>query len=80
MDASAPVHKGWNARAAAMQAKLSSLGLAGVLAYGLLNTIYYTAAFFTLWVYVVKVPRGEHIQRMGWDRKFSGVILSHNAG
>ena len=51
--------KGWNARAAAMKRQLGSLGLAGVLAYGLLNTAYYTVAFFTIWVYVAKVPRGN---------------------
>lgn len=44
-----------------MQARLQSLGLAGVLAYGLLNTLYYTSVFFTLWVYIVKVPRGVHM-------------------
>ena len=50
---------GWTERGAAMKAKLQSLGLAGVLAYGILNTIYYTAAFYTIWVYVAKVPRGK---------------------
>lgn len=50
--------QGWNARAAAMKAQLKSLGLAGLLAYGILNTVYYTAAFYTVWMYVAKVPRG----------------------
>ena len=52
------VAQGWSGRAAAMKAKLQSLGFAGVLAYGILNTLYYTAAFYTIWVYVAKVPRG----------------------
>ena len=54
----APAAVGWGARAAAIKAQLQSLGLAGVLAYGILNTVYYTAAFFSIWVYVAKVPRG----------------------
>lgn len=59
MESSAPpAPQGWNGRAAAMKSKLQSLGFAGVLAYGILNTLYYTAAFYTIWVYVAKVPRG----------------------
>lgn len=38
--------------------QLKSLGLAGVVAYGLLNTLYYTAAFMFVWLYVAKVPTG----------------------
>ena len=46
------------AGAAGIRQKLASLGLAGVVAYGLLNTAYYTAAFFFIWRYVARVPRG----------------------
>jgi len=38
--------------------KLRELGLAGVVAYGLLNTVYYTATFLFVWLYVAKVPQG----------------------
>ncbi|KAF5836242.1 hypothetical protein DUNSADRAFT_6254 [Dunaliella salina] len=38
--------------------KLRSLGLAGVVAYGLLNTLYYTASFLLVWTLVAKVPQG----------------------
>lgn len=38
--------------------RLAGLGLAGVVAYGLLNTLYYTAAFYFVWNYVAHVPRG----------------------
>lgn len=39
--------------------KLREYGLSGLLAYGLLNTIYYTATFWWMWTQVYKVPRGE---------------------
>lgn len=39
--------------------RLADLGLAGVGAYGLFNTVYYTAAFYFVWAYVVRVPRGQ---------------------
>lgn len=38
--------------------RLEGLGLAGVVAYGILNTLYYIAAFFFVWKYVARVPRG----------------------
>lgn len=41
-----------------LTAKLRSLGLAGVVAYGLLNTLYYTASFLLVWTLVAKVPQG----------------------
>jgi hypothetical protein len=43
----------------ALKQQLQSLGLAGVLAYGILNTVYYTAAFSSIWVWGMGAPRGE---------------------
>ena len=37
---------------------LQAYGAAGMLAYGLLNTIYYSGAFLFIWLYVSPVPRG----------------------
>ena len=53
-----PLLSGHN-RLSALTGQLQSLGLAGVLAYGILNTVYYTAAFFSIWVWAVGAPRGE---------------------
>ena len=39
--------------------QLKAVGLAGVVAYGLLNTLYYTTAFGLAWVFIAAVPRGE---------------------
>ena len=50
-------------RLAALRRQLQSLGLAGVLAYGLLNTLYYTTAFVSIWVWAVGAPRGEPVAR-----------------
>jgi hypothetical protein len=41
-----------------LRERLAGLGVAGVVAYGLLNTLYYTAAFYFVWTYVARVPRG----------------------
>lgn len=41
-----------------LKKQLASLGVAGLVAYGMLNTLYYTAAFYLVWRYVAKVPRG----------------------
>lgn len=38
--------------------KIQALGIAGVAAYGLFNTLYYTCAFLFVGVYVAKVPSG----------------------
>ncbi|KAK9806129.1 hypothetical protein WJX72_002662 [[Myrmecia] bisecta] len=46
------------AAAPSFRQRLRSLGLAGVLAYGIFNTLYYVSAFTFIWVYVVKIPRG----------------------
>ncbi|KAJ4906861.1 Uncharacterized protein Rs2_10519 [Raphanus sativus] len=36
--------------------KLKRYGLSGILSYGLLNTVYYTAAFLLVWFYVAPAP------------------------
>lgn len=41
-----------------LAAKLRSFGAAGVLAYGLFNTVYYTGAFLFVWLYVAPSPGG----------------------
>jgi hypothetical protein len=41
-----------------LQAQLQALGVAGVLAYGVLNTAYYTSAFLFFWTQVACVPPG----------------------
>ena len=37
---------------------LRRYGLAGVLSYGILNTLWYAFSFATAWLYVAQVPRG----------------------
>lgn len=44
--------------AALLRDRLKRYGLAGLLAYGLLNTAYYSCMFLFVWVYVAKVPPG----------------------
>jgi len=41
-----------------LREQLAGLGAAGVVAYGILNTAYYTAAFYLIWCHVARVPRG----------------------
>lgn len=41
-----------------LQQQIKAFGLAGVVAYGLFNTLYYTAAFLIIWTKVLKVPSG----------------------
>ncbi|CAN7115743.1 unnamed protein product [Brassica rapa subsp. narinosa] len=36
--------------------KLKRYGLSGILSYGLLNTVYYSAAFLLVWFYVAPAP------------------------
>jgi len=55
-----------------MQQQLSRYGLAGMLAYGLLNTLYYSCTFLFVWVCVVKVPTGLGLA--GAARKFLEVF------
>jgi hypothetical protein len=38
---------------------LKTYGLAGIIAYGLLNTVYYTVMFTYMWTNIFKVPRGK---------------------
>lgn len=42
-----------------VQERLKALGLAGLVSYGLFNTLYYTIAFTFIWHYVAKVPSGR---------------------
>ena len=37
---------------------LRRYGLAGVLSYGILNTLWYASSFATAWLYVAQVPKG----------------------
>lgn len=56
-----PTRAFWQAnreKAARLAAELRTHGTAGVLAYGLLNTAYYSTAFVVVWTYVLKVPAG----------------------
>jgi hypothetical protein len=45
-----------------LREQLQRYGLAGLLAYGLLNTAYYSCTFLFVWVYVAKVPHGLGLQ------------------
>jgi len=51
--------KSWMAESRRLRARLNSYGVSGLLAYGLLNTIYYTMGFLVVWLYLAKVPRGQ---------------------
>jgi len=64
--------KSWMAESRRLRARLNSYGVSGLLAYGLLNTIYYTMGFLVVWLYLAKVPRG-----LGWSevtKQFSIVM------
>jgi len=50
--------KGGDGKCGTPQEVLKQYGLAGVISYGVLNTLYYTCAFLSVWIYVAKVPRG----------------------
>jgi hypothetical protein len=41
--------------------KLASAGLAGLVAYGLSNTIYYSVAFLVAWITMSHAPRGQGV-------------------
>ena len=41
-----------------LREKLAGLGIAGILAYGLLNTLYYTVAFLFFYLCIIHPPRG----------------------
>ena len=57
-DVAAELHAKLSYRSKDWKARLREYGLSGVLAYGMLNTIYYTATFWYMWTHVYKVPRG----------------------
>jgi len=59
-------------------AKLQAYGLAGVVAYGLLNTLYYSCTFLFCWFYVAKVPQGQGLA--GAAKAFLGVFATVWAG
>ncbi|GMH33367.1 hypothetical protein BSKO_01201 [Bryopsis sp. KO-2023] len=50
--------KGWKLQAHRQTSKLQAFGLAGIAAYGILNTLYYTCAFVLVWGFVVKPQPG----------------------
>jgi hypothetical protein len=49
----------WQQRSKELQDQLKALGLAGVVTYGLFNTLYYTGMFIFVWFWVLQVPSGE---------------------
>jgi hypothetical protein len=63
---------GRGSRVGDLRERLQRYGLSGVLAYGLLNTLYYSCMFLFVWVYVAKVPSGLGLP--GAARKFLEVF------
>jgi hypothetical protein len=61
-----------------MGRQLQTYGLAGVLAYGLLNTAYYTSVFLLMWCFVVRVPAG--LGAAAAARRFAEVFAITWAG
>lgn len=58
-----------------MKERLQAYGVAGIVAYGLLNTIYYTAMFTYMWTVVYKVPRGVYglsTSFVSWSGRLDG--------
>lgn len=49
----------------ALRSKLASYGVAGVVAYGILNTLYYTVAFVAAWFFLQ--PGGPPASGAGWS-------------
>ena len=49
--------KAYSAKSKEMAARIKTLGLAGVTAYGIMNTVYYTLAFTIAWSFH-KIPEG----------------------
>ncbi|DBB15029.1 hypothetical protein WJX82_006232 [Trebouxia sp. C0006] len=66
------------AKQVSLKARLRSYGLAGVAAYGLLNTVYYITAFLFFWTHVAKVPRGLGLTETA--KRFVGVMSLTWAG
>ena len=54
--------------------RLRRLGAVGVAAYGVLTTVYYSAAIAFAWFYVAQVPRGIGLSQA--VRKFPEVFVS----
>lgn len=44
--------------AGSLRQRLAELGLSGVIAYGLLNTLYYVCAFLLFFTTIADVPKG----------------------
>lgn len=67
-----------SAQATTQQTKLADRlrrwGVAGVAAYGVLNTLYYSAAMCIAWFFIVKVPPGVGLQE--GLRKLAEVAVS----
>jgi len=83
--ASASQSQGWRGAFRAYRAqiqevtsKLQSFGVAGILAYGLLNTIYYSGAFLFVWLYVLPSPGGLGFRASA--QRFISVFASVWAG
>eukprot|EP00879_Flechtneria_rotunda_P010093 GHRR01010551.1.p1 GENE.GHRR01010551.1~~GHRR01010551.1.p1 ORF type:complete len:161 (+),score=48.99 GHRR01010551.1:455-937(+) len=49
----------WRRDSQQLKVQLQSLGVAGIVAYGLFNTAYYTCAFLFVWYTMGVVPAGE---------------------
>lgn len=69
---------GWRERTTRLREQLASYGVAGVVAYGLLNTAYYTVAFLFFWLCVAKVQPGMGLSAT--MRKFAEVFALTWAG
>lgn len=54
---SAATYSWWSSNQ--LRERLSAAGLAGLVAYGLANTAYYTVAFLFVWLNVLKLDRGR---------------------
>lgn len=61
-----------------LKARLRGFGFAGVVSYGLLNTVYYVTAFLFFWTHVAKVPRGLGLAETA--KRFVGVMSLTWAG
>lgn len=68
-------------RAKEMQFQLQSMGLAGIVSYGILNTLYYTCTFVFVWLFVLHVPQGMRLLEQGAQlhgmHAIDGRLLMH---
>lgn len=60
--------------------KLAAYGVAGVVAYGILNTLYYTFAFAFAWFYLPTQRRAGHRPRVGGGRQSGGCRDGRDLG